>query len=112
MRKFPRKTLVAGGLVATLAFGGAAFAFFSNSGGGTGLASVGQSSAITIDGTIAGTLYPAGAPATVSVDVSNPGGGSQYVGSVKLASITTDDAHSACDLSVSGVNPAFTMADI
>ena len=112
MRKFPRKALVAGGLVATLAIGGVAFAFFSNSGIGTGSASVGQSSTVTIDGTITGTLYPAGAPAAVSVDVTNPGSGSQYVGSVTLDSITTDSAHSGCDLSVSGSNAAFTMADI
>ena len=112
MRKFPRKALVAGGLVATIAIGGIAFAFFTNAGTGSGTASVGTSSTVTLAGTITGTLYPAGAPASVSVLVTNPGSGSQYVGSVTLASITTDAAHSACDLSVSGANRAFTMADI
>jgi hypothetical protein len=112
MRKFPRKALVAGGLVATLAIGGVALAFFTNSGIGTGSASVGSSSTVTLAGTITGTLYPAGAAASVDVDVTNPGSGSQYVGSVTLDHITTDLAHASCDLSVSGLNPAFTMADI
>jgi hypothetical protein len=112
MRKFPRKAMVATGLVLTLGVGGLAFAFFTQSGVGTGDATVGTSSTITLAGTITGTLYPAGSAASVSVLVTNPGSGSQYVDTVTLASITTDVGHASCDLSVSGANAAFTMADI
>jgi hypothetical protein len=112
MLHFSKKRVVVLGAIATLAMGGLAFAFFTNTGAGTGSASVGASSEITLAGTITGTLYPAGAPAGVSVLVTNPGSGSQHVGNVKLASISTDVAHSTCDTSVGGTNPAFSMADI
>jgi hypothetical protein len=109
---FMRKRTLVLSVVAVLALTGGAIAYFTNSGSGTGTASVGTSSEITLAGTITGTLYPAGDAADVSVLVTNPGSGSQHVGDVQLASITTDTAHSTCDLSVSGSNAAFTMADI
>jgi hypothetical protein len=112
MRRFSRKALVAGGLVATLGLGGIAFAYFTNSGSGTGTASVGTSSEITLDGTITGDLYPAGDAASVSVLVTNPGSGSQHVGSVHLDSIDADAGHPLCVVTVGGVNPAFSMSDI
>ena len=112
MFHFTKKRVAVLGTIAAVALtGGIAYAYFTDSGSGTGTASVGASSPITLAGTITGTLYPAGEPASVSVLVTNPGSGSQYVGKVHLASITTDAGHSACDLSVSGVNAAFTMAD-
>jgi hypothetical protein len=91
-----------------------AYAFFTASGTGTGSATVGHATTVTLDGTITGTLYPDGAPAGVSVVVHNPGSGSQFVGDIHLDSITTDLAHTTagCDTTVSGGNPAFTMADI
>ena len=108
-----RRVIVSAVAVVALAIAsGVAFAFFTASGGGTGSVAVGDSSTITLAGTVTGTLYPAGAPASVSVLVTNAGSGSQHVNSVQLDSITTDSGHSTCDLSVSGVNPAFTMAAI
>src|SRR3954452_10138803 len=112
MLHFTKKRAVIGAAIATLAMGAVAFGFFTNTGSGTGPASVGTSSEITLAGTITGTLYPAGAPSSVSVLVTNPGSGSQHVGNVSLASITTDTGHAGCDLSVSGVGAAFTMGDI
>jgi hypothetical protein len=100
------------GAVAVFAVAGIAVAFFTANGSGTGTATVGSASEITLAGTITGELYPAGTPAEVSVLVTNSGKGSQAVGSVHLASISTDVAHEECDLSVTGGNPAFTMADI
>ena len=88
-----------------------AYAYFTANGAGTGNATVGHADAITLAGTITGTLYPAGAPASVSIAVANPGSGSQNVGVVHLDSISTDGAHSGCDTSVTGLNPAFTMPD-
>src|SRR4051794_31132211 len=85
-------------------------AYFTATGSGTGSAGVGQASNIPRGGTITGPLSPAGDPAGVSVLVTNPGSGSQYVGDVHLASITSTTA--GCDVSSSGANAAFTMADI
>jgi hypothetical protein len=121
-----KRKFVALTAVAALAIAGAAIAFFTQAGGGTGTASVGTSSAPTVAGTITGALYPAGSAAGVSVLVTNTGQGSQYVDKVHLDSIVIDHSSStytgassaqqttwnACDTSTSGVNPAFTMADI
>jgi hypothetical protein len=107
-----KKRVFVGAIVATLALAGGAFAYFTSTGSGTGTATVGSASPITLAGTITGELYPAGAPAEVSVLVTNSGKGSQYVNKVHLKEITTDVAHEGCNLSVSGGNPAFTMADI
>ncbi len=113
-------------LVVAVAASIGAYAYFSASGSGTGTASVGSSSAVSLAGTITGTLYPAGSPASVSVLVTNNGSGSQYVNTVHLASIQIDHssatyigasgpqqtAWDACDVTTSGGNAAFTMADI
>ena len=113
LRRFTKKrALAALSAVAVLAVPGAAIAYFTDTGSGTGSATVGSASTVTLAGTITGTLVPAGSPASVSVLVTNPGSGSQYVNTVHLNSITTDAGHSTCDLSVSGGTPAFTMSDI
>jgi hypothetical protein len=103
-----------------------AYAYFAASGTGTGTASVGSATNIALSGTVTGTLYPAGSPASVSVLVTNNGAASQYVNAVHLASIAVDHSSvtytsassgqqstwDSCDVSTSGVSPAFTMADI
>ncbi len=113
LRRFrTKRALAALSALVVLALVGSAIAYFTNTGSGTGSATVGSSSAVTLAGTTTGTLYPAGSPASVSVLATNPGTSSQYVNSIHLASITTDAGHSTCDLSISGTNPAFTMSDI
>jgi hypothetical protein len=116
--------LVAVVAVAASAMG--AFAYFTQAGSGTGTASVGSSSAVSLAGTITGTLYPAGSPASVSVLVTNNGSGSQYVNKVHLDSIEIDHSSGAytgasgaqqatwdaCVVSTSGLNAAFSMSDI
>jgi hypothetical protein len=103
MRKFSRKALVAGSLVAALGVGGIAFAYFTANGTGTGSASVGSASTITISASAPSNLYPAGAAQDVTITVNNPGSGAQHVGSVHLDSV---DANTTCDTSV------FTMLDV
>src|SRR5215472_6219788 len=105
----------------------AAYAYFSASGSGTGTASIGSTSAISLSGSVSGALYPAGAAASVSVVATNTGSGSQYVNTIHLAGIQIDHSSptytgasgsqqttwdTSCDLSSSGGNPAFTLADI
>lgn len=74
------------GLLALLAFTGAAVAYFTASGSGTGSASVGASSQLTLHGTTAATLYP-GTSTTVNFTADNPSSGHQQLGTIHLASI-------------------------
>lgn len=81
-----------GATVAAVAISGAAFAYFTTTGDGTGSGTTGASSALVIHGTAATTLYPA-ASSTVTFTVDNPSPGHQYVNTISLASVTTDAAH-------------------
>jgi len=78
------------GLVATLALGGIAYAYFTNSGGGTGSASVG-----TLDLDSAQRHHhrrglPRRPAADVTIVVKNNGSGAQHVGEVSLASVDSN----------------------
>jgi hypothetical protein len=111
MRKFlmRKRVLLAVGAALALSAAGGAYAYFSATGSGSGSASVGSASAVAISGTTAGDLYPDGAASEVAITVSNPGDGTQHVGSVQLASISGPEG---CDTSLSGAKPAFAMADV
>lgn len=97
-------------LTATLvvAVAGGAYAFFTTSGTGTGTASVGSSTAVTLHATVTGSLYP-GTSSPVSFTVDNPSSGKQRVGTISLASITVDGAHSECSTVITGGGADFTM---
>ncbi len=103
-----KRMLTALGCVAALTAAGAAIAYFTSSGSGTGAAAVGSSSAVTLHATISSDLYP-GSSSPVSLTVDNPSSGAQRVGTVTLASISVDAGHSACSTTISGGNPDFTM---
>ena len=91
-----RRTLIGlGAVIVTLALGGAAVAYFDASGSGTGTASVGTSSALTIHGSTSGTLYP-GVSSTVTFTADNPSSGHQQIGTIHLASVV------ACNTAFSG----------
>jgi hypothetical protein len=103
-----KNTFAALGCIVALGATGAAFAYFTSSGSGTGTAAVGSSSAVTLNATISSNLYP-GSSSPVSLTVDNPSSGSQRVGTVTLASISVDSGHSACSTAISGGNPDFAM---
>jgi hypothetical protein len=107
MRKFVtrRRVLLSLGVVMVLVVAGAAIAYFTSSGSGTGTATVGSSSAVTLHGTATSDLFP-GTSSPVSFTVDNPSPGTQRVGTIQLASVTTDAAHSGC------VMADFTMPDV
>lgn len=73
-------------LLALLAFTGAAVAYFTTNGSGTGSAAVGTSSTLTLHGTTSSTLYP-GSSTTVNFTVDNGSSGNQQLGTIHLASI-------------------------
>jgi hypothetical protein len=86
------------GLLVLLAFSGAAVAYFTTTGAGSGNVQVGNSSALTITPTItpaSGGLVPGGTPAAVSFSVNNPSSGNQYVSTVSLSGVQaySDAAH-------------------
>jgi hypothetical protein len=113
MRHFTKKrAVILGVVIAALAISSVAFAYFTNGGSGNGSATVGTASTalITQTNTLA-ALYPATSRA-VNLDIKNTGSGSQAVGAVHLDSITADAGHASCDVSSSGANAAFTMADV
>jgi hypothetical protein len=112
MRFFTKKRAVILGVVAAMAFSAAAVAYFTTGGSGTGSATVGTSSSALITQTNTLTaLYPA-TSRTVNLDIKNTGSGSQFVNAVHLDSIAADAGHAGCDVSSSGANAAFTMADV
>jgi hypothetical protein len=100
-----RRALVALGAAGTVVAVGIALAYFTASGSGTGSATGGTSSAVTIHGTAATSLFP-GTSTTVNFTVDNPSQGAQRVNAIQLESVTTDAAHSACVMS------DFTMPNV
>lgn len=85
-----------------------AYAYFTTNGSGTGTASVGSSSAVTLHATVAGSLYP-GTSSPVTFTVDNPSQAQQRVGTISLSSITVDALHSECSTVITGGNPDFSM---
>jgi hypothetical protein len=86
MSFFTRKRVLGTLGVIGVTLAGVAYAYFSASGSGTGSATVGTSSALTLHGTSGSTLYP-GVTSTVSFTVDNPSPGKQQVGTIHLVSV-------------------------
>jgi hypothetical protein len=85
-RRFRKKRSLALSALLLLLLAGGAVAYFTASGSGTGTATVGTSSTLTIHGSSASTLYP-GISSTVSFTVDNPSPGRQQLGTIHLASV-------------------------
>ena len=106
-----KRALVGLGSTIAVVAAGVAFAYFTSSGSGTGSASVGSSSAVTLHASISSNLFP-GSSSPVTFTVDNPSSGVQRVGTVSLSSITVDAGHSSCSTTLGGGNPDFTMAAV
>jgi hypothetical protein len=95
MKRFMSKRVAVVGIAVglTLGMSGAAFAYFSSIGGGTGSATAGTSTALTISqNTPAITgLTPNGVIAPVNFTVFNPGTGSEKVQTVVVAVTSTSN---------------------
>jgi len=105
MKRFGKRTWVLLAVVSAAvvaAVGG--YAYFSTTGTGTGSATVGTDSGVTLHATTAGLLYPGGPSRTVSFTVDNPSNGHQWVGTIHL--VTVDTGVVGC----SGAD--FTMPDV
>jgi hypothetical protein len=105
-----KKLAVLVSAVAILALAGAAFAYFTNSGTGAGSASVGTSSVIELSSSLVGTLYPAGPDVDVTVNIHNPGEGSQYVGTI--SGVVNDNTNSTATLADDCLGSWFVVDDV
>jgi hypothetical protein len=99
------------GIVVGLVVGGIAAAYFTSLGSGTGTATVGSSSNVTLHGAVGSSLYP-GSSSTVTFTVDNPSPGSELVNTIHLESIAPDVGHNSCSTVITGGNPDFTMPDV
>src|SRR5436305_2610814 len=90
-----RRKVVVGLSVAALAIAGAAIAYFTTNGSGTGTGAVGTNSALTIHASTGGAIYR-GTSTTVSFTADNPAAGHQQIGTIHLASVV------ACNTALSG----------
>jgi hypothetical protein len=97
--------------IAALAVAGIAVAYFTNLGSGTGTATVGTSSSVTLHGAVASALFP-GSSSTVTFTIDNPSLGAEFVNTIHLESITPDAGHSGCSTVITGGNPDFAMPDV
>jgi len=120
-RYFTRKKWIALGILGIFALGGAAYAYFTTTGSGTGTAQVGTSSLITVNATVtpdASGLVPGGIAATVNFAATNPSAGHQRVGTITLATVTayTDVTHAAlatgCDTTKFTMTPVVSNEDV
>ena len=90
------KKVVAIGLAAgiTLGLGGAAFAYFTASGSGTGAAAVGDASSATWGITQTaelGTMYPGQGSSAITYTITNDGSGNQALEATSLAASVNSD---------------------
>ena len=86
-----RKVKVAvGAAVAVLAISGAAFAYFTTSGGGTATGAAGTSTALAITGNLSVPLYP-GTASEVTFAVDNTSTGNQFVDTISLVDVTASN---------------------
>jgi hypothetical protein len=105
MKRFISKKAIAVGLAAGLALGvsGAAIAYWTQGGSGTGTASTGTTTDVTVNQTsTVADLYPGGPAQALSGDFDNPNPGEVYVGTVTASLGTLPAGCVAADFDIQG----------
>ena len=99
-RILKKRVMVAFTVVAVLAVAGAAVAYFTSTGSGTGSASVGSSTAFTVAVSPAtgGPLYPGSGTESLAYTITNPGTANQ-----NLSATTATVASSGANITSGGV---------
>ena len=81
-----KKSVIVLGAFGSVLVGSAAYAYWTSTGSGTGTATAGASATYVVQATVASTpLTPGGAPAEVTVNVTNPAAGAQQVNQIVLS---------------------------
>lgn len=97
MHRFKKRTVVLLTVALVLVVGGIAYAYWTNTGSGTGSATTGSNDSLVINQTSTITGLAPGEPAqTLSGNFDNPNDGPVYVTSV-TAEVTGTDQGAACD---------------
>lgn len=109
MRKFSKKQYLAAGVAAAVIAGGAgaAYAYWTSDGTGSGSATTGTSSHFTVvvDNLTNGDLTPGGPSDTVNFSVTNPSTGVQKLTTTTASVVDTSNAGcTAADFSVSATS--------
>lgn len=108
------KLVVVGGVVAALAAGGTAYAFWSSTGTGTGSGNVGTvtNGDIVLDGTLSGDMVPGGT-ATLAVTVANNSAAPVRIGPVSATVSVKDgsnnEINNICQISATTYNQNTTV---
>jgi hypothetical protein len=105
--RFSRKKLTAFAAgVMTLGLSAGAYAYWTTTGAGDASTTVASTNGtVTLHASIADGIYPGGSK-SVSFTADNPGATDLRVGTISLASVSVDAAHSACNTN------DFSMADV
>jgi hypothetical protein len=112
MKRFMNKKVATIGLAAGCALGGAgaAFAYFTTTGLGTGTVTGGTASALTLHATIAGPILPGDGGQDVTFTADNPSTGTQFVTTISFGSVTS--TNTTCQTFLSANAGQFSMADV
>jgi hypothetical protein len=117
MLKFTRKRVGILASIGVLAIAGAAFAYWTTTGDGTGTGQNGTDAAnLVVTGTVGGLLYPGGDAQDVSFTVANPSEFDQSLSKITLDSVTaygTEADRTAGENAISGCGTDdYSMDDV
>jgi hypothetical protein len=91
-----KRSLVVIAVLCALGVTGAAIAYWTQAGSGTGTGTVGTTGTVTLQGPVTAGIYPGGSTA-VTLTASNSASAPVKVQTVSMASIAVDAGHSTCN---------------
>jgi hypothetical protein len=95
-----KNKLVTLGVIGVLATAGVAIAYFTSTGSGTGSATVGSSTPLSVTfGTVTGTMYPGSGTSTLPYTITNPSAGHQNLAAT-TATVVNDGAGNIKDAGI------------
>jgi hypothetical protein len=112
IKRFMNKKVVAIGLAAGITLGGAgaAFAYFTTTGSGSGGTTAGSASAVTLHAAIAGNIVPGDGGQAVTFTADNSNSGAQEVRTISFVSVTSTDT--TCNDFLTANTGQFSMTDV
>jgi hypothetical protein len=106
-RLFARKKIAAFGAACFLLTAAGAYAYWTESGAGTGSAATGTNEAVTVNQTSTPTaMYPGGSAQPLSGNFDNPNDGKVHVAAVTVALSSIEDAPAGCSTADYQINNA------
>ena len=115
MKRFMNKKVAAIGLAAGLALGvgGAAFAFFTTSGSGTGSTTAGTAGTVSLSAVIDGAIVPGDGGQTVTISATNSNATSAKISTVSGDTPLVTSGNAGCQAVITaGAANQFTFAQV